>query len=85
MFVRPIASECNRNIFVTGDQALARGESIALAPKSNAVYTAWGAVSEDIENTRAEPVPLHLRNVPTKLMRDLKYGSQLSVPILSES
>jgi putative ATPase len=58
-----------------GELALAQAAAyLALAPKSNAVYTAWNAVSEDIENTRAEPVPLHLRNAPTKLMRDLNYG-----------
>jgi putative ATPase len=58
-----------------GELALAQAAAyLALAPKSNAVYTAWGAVTEDIENTRAEPVPLHLRNAPTKLMRDLDYG-----------
>jgi putative ATPase len=58
-----------------GELALAQAAAyLALAPKSNAVYTAWGAVSEDIENTRAEPVPLHLRNAPTKLLRDLNYG-----------
>jgi putative ATPase len=58
-----------------GELALAQAAAyLALAPKSNAVYTAWGAVQDDIENTRAEPVPLHLRNAPTKLMRDLNYG-----------
>jgi putative ATPase len=58
-----------------GELALAQAAAyLALAPKSNAVYTAWGAINEDIENTRAEPVPLHLRNAPTKLMRDLNYG-----------
>ena len=58
-----------------GELALAQAAAyLALAPKSNAVYTAWGAVTADIENTRAEPVPLHLRNAPTKLMRDLNYG-----------
>jgi putative ATPase len=58
-----------------GELALAQAAAyLALAPKSNAVYTAWGAITEDIENTRAEPVPLHLRNAPTKLMRDLNYG-----------
>jgi putative ATPase len=60
-----------------GELALAQAAAyLALAPKSNAVYTAWGAVTEDIENTRAEPVPLHLRNAPTKLMRDLNYGKE---------
>jgi putative ATPase len=47
---------------------------LALAPKSNAVYTAYGAVQADIESTRQEPVPLHLRNAPTKLMKELDYG-----------
>ena len=58
-----------------GDLALAQAVVyLALAPKSNAVYTAYGAVRADIEATRAEPVPLHLRNAPTKLMRELDYG-----------
>ncbi|HZY73729.1 MAG TPA: replication-associated recombination protein A [Edaphobacter sp.] len=47
---------------------------LALAPKSNAVYTAYSAVKTDIEATAAEPVPLHLRNAPTKLMKSLDYG-----------
>ena len=47
---------------------------LALAPKSNAVYTAYGAVKADIEATAAEPVPLHLRNAPTRLMKELDYG-----------
>jgi putative ATPase len=47
---------------------------LALAPKSNAVYVAYGAVRADIEATAAEPVPLHLRNAPTKLMKSLDYG-----------
>jgi len=47
---------------------------LALAPKSNAVYTAYNAVRADIEATAAEPVPLHLRNAPTKLMKELDYG-----------
>ncbi len=49
---------------------------LALAPKSNAVYTAYGAVLADIEATAAEPVPLHLRNAPTKLMKELDYGKE---------
>ena len=58
-----------------GDLALAQAVVyLALAPKSNAVYTAYGAVLEDIEATAAEPVPLHLRNAPTKLMKELDYG-----------
>ncbi|MFP5276483.1 MAG: replication-associated recombination protein A [Acidobacteriota bacterium] len=58
-----------------GDLALAEAVVyLALAPKSNAVYTAYGAVQEDIERTRQEPVPLHLRNAPTKLMKELGYA-----------
>jgi putative ATPase len=58
-----------------GDLALAQAVVyLALAPKSNAVYTAYGAVLADIEATAAEPVPLHLRNAPTRLMKSLDYG-----------
>jgi putative ATPase len=58
-----------------GELALAQAVVyLALAPKSNAVYTAFNAVRQDVETTRAEPVPLHLRNAPTKLMRELDYG-----------
>jgi len=58
-----------------GDLALAQAVVyLALAPKSNAVYVAYGAVQADIEATRQEPVPLHLRNAPTKLMKELDYG-----------
>lgn len=47
---------------------------LALAPKSNALYTAYGAVRDDVMRTRNEPVPVHLRNAPTGLMRNLGYG-----------
>lgn len=47
---------------------------LALAPKSNAIYTAYSAVQADIQATAAEPVPLHLRNAPTRLMKELDYG-----------
>jgi len=58
-----------------GDLALAQAVVyLALAPKSNAVYTAYAAVQADIEATAAEPVPLHLRNAPTRLMKSLDYG-----------
>ena len=58
-----------------GDLALAEAVVyLALAPKSNAVYLAFKAAQADVETTRAEPVPLHLRNAPTKLMRELDYG-----------
>jgi putative ATPase len=60
-----------------GELALAQAVVyLALAPKSNAVYTAYGAVKADIEATAAEPVPLHLRNAPTKLMKELNYGKE---------
>jgi len=47
---------------------------LALAPKSNALYTAYGAVQEDVENTAAQPVPLHIRNAVTSLMKKVGYG-----------
>jgi putative ATPase len=58
-----------------GDLALAEAVVyLCLAPKSNSVYTAYGAVQQEIEQIRQEPVPLHLRNAPTKLMKELEYG-----------
>ncbi len=58
-----------------GDLALAEAVVyLSLAPKSNSVYTAWGAVQEEIEHTRQEPVPMHLRNAPTRLMKEIDYG-----------
>ena len=47
---------------------------LATAPKSNALYAAYSTVQEDVARTRADPVPLHLRNAPTPLMRNLGYG-----------
>jgi putative ATPase len=47
---------------------------LALAPKSNAVYRAYGAAAEKARETGSLPVPAHLRNAPTKLMKDLGYG-----------
>jgi len=47
---------------------------LALAPKSNALYTAYGAVARDLEQTRTDPVPLHLRNPVTRLMKHEGYG-----------
>src|SRR6202050_2882536 len=47
---------------------------LSVAPKSNALYTAYSAVQQDVEQTAAEPVPLHLRNAPTGLMKGLGYG-----------
>ncbi|MBV8584108.1 MAG: replication-associated recombination protein A, partial [Candidatus Eremiobacteraeota bacterium] len=47
---------------------------LALAPKSNSVGRAYGAAAADVQKTRNEPVPLHLRNAPTPLMEQLGYG-----------
>ncbi len=58
-----------------GNLALAQAVVyLSVAPKSNALYTAYGSVQEDVERTAAESVPLHLRNAPTKLMKGLGYG-----------
>jgi putative ATPase len=58
-----------------GNLALAQAAVyLSLAPKSNAVYTAYGEVQQDLKNTIAEPVPLHLRNAVTGLMRNVGYG-----------
>ncbi len=58
-----------------GNLALAEAAVyLALAPKSNALYTAYGAARDDLQNTIAEPVPPHLRNPVTGLMRHLGYG-----------
>jgi putative ATPase len=58
-----------------GDLALAEAVVyLCLAPKSNSVYTAYGAVQTEVEQTRQEPVPLHLRNAPTRLMKELGYA-----------
>ncbi len=58
-----------------GNLALAQAAVyLSLAPKSNALYTGYGAVHEDLQNTISEPVPLHLRNAVTGLMSHLGYG-----------
>jgi putative ATPase len=58
-----------------GNLALAQAVVyLSLAPKSNAVYTAYGAVQEDVQKTEADPVPLHLRNAVTGLMKNIGYG-----------
>src|ERR1700674_2922669 len=58
-----------------GNLALAQAAVyLSLAPKSNALYTGYGSVTKDLESTRAEPVPLHLRNAPTGLMKNIGYG-----------
>ena len=58
-----------------GNLALAQAVVyLSVAPKSNALYTAYGDVKQDVEQTSADPVPLHLRNAPTALMKGLGYG-----------
>ena len=58
-----------------GELALAQATLyLALAPKSNAVYVALDAATADVRERPAEPVPLHIRNAPTRLMKDLGYG-----------
>jgi putative ATPase len=47
---------------------------LALAPKSNSIYRAWSTARQDVEQTRNDPVPLHLRNAVTGLMKGLGYG-----------
>jgi putative ATPase len=47
---------------------------LAVAPKSNAVYAAYNAVREFVSRDSSRPVPMHLRNAPTRLMKDLGYG-----------
>jgi putative ATPase len=58
-----------------GNTALAQAAIyLATAPKSNAVYEAYARAAADAHHDVAQPVPLHLRNAPTKLMKDLGYG-----------
>jgi putative ATPase len=58
-----------------GELALAQATLyLALAPKSNAAYVAFNEAKADVQERPAEPVPLHIRNAPTSLMRDLGYG-----------
>ncbi len=58
-----------------GDQALAQlALYLALAPKSDAAYQALNQANAIIETTVAEPVPLHLRNAPTRLMKEMGYA-----------
>ena len=58
-----------------GNTALAQAAIyLATAPKSNAVYEAYNRAAADAQTDIAEPVPLHLRNAPTKLMKELAYG-----------
>src|SRR5512132_1716164 len=59
-----------------GELALAQATIyLAMAPKSNAVYVAHNEAKADVAERPTEPVPLHIRNAPTGLMRDLGYGA----------
>jgi putative ATPase len=53
---------------------------LATAPKSNALYTGYAGVQQDIQTLPALPVPLHLRNAPTSLMKGLGYGRGYKYP-----
>ena len=58
-----------------GDLVLAQvAVYLAMAPKSDSVYRAFAQVKQDVQQTIADPVPLHLRNAPTRLMKELGYG-----------
>jgi putative ATPase len=60
-----------------GELALAEAALyLALAPKSNAAYVAFGAARDAVQATGTQPVPLHLRNAPTRLMKQLGYGRE---------
>ncbi len=64
-----------------GELALAQAAIyLACAPKSNAVYRAYGLAREEIARTGARPVPFHLRNAPTRLMKALGYGKDYLYP-----
>jgi len=64
-----------------GELALAQAAvHLAAAPKSNALYTAYGAVRKAIKETGALPVPKHLRNAPTRLMEEMGYGDGYRYP-----
>jgi putative ATPase len=75
----PLAMSAQQAVHFLGlpEGALALAEIavyLALAPKSNAVYRGYGQALRDVEETRNDPVPMHLRNAPTQMMRDLGFG-----------
>jgi putative ATPase len=60
-----------------GELAIAQAVAyLAVAPKSNAVYKAWNTVKKRVQETGSLEVPLHLRNAPTKLMKEQGYGAE---------
>ena len=64
-----------------GELALAQAAVyLATAPKSNRIYTAWQKATRDAEAGGTQPVPLHLRNAPTRMMKDLGYGKEYKYP-----
>jgi putative ATPase len=76
----PLAMAAQQALHLQGmpEGALAIAEAVAYlaaAPKSNAIYTAYKAALADVRETRNDPVPIHLRNAPTGLMKDLGYGA----------
>ena len=58
---------------------------LATAPKSNRIYTALGNAQHAVQATRNDPVPLHIRNAPTKLMQELNYGKDYEYDHNSEN
>jgi putative ATPase len=75
----PLAMATQQAVHFIGmpEGALALAELVvylALAPKSNAIYRAWDAVRRDVDETRNDPVPDHLRNAPTALMKAEGFG-----------
>lgn len=75
----PIAIAAQQAVHTMGmpEASLALAEAVAfmaLSPKSNAIYLAYKEAAKDVQDTRNDPVPLHLRNAPTKLMKNLGYG-----------
>jgi len=78
-FALPLAIAAQQAVHFMGmpEGALALAEItayLAAAPKSNALYIAYGQAQTDVKETRNDPVPLHLRNAPTGLMKDLGYS-----------
>ena len=64
-----------------GELALAQAAVyLAAAPKSNRVYAAWSKATADVEAGGSHPVPLHLRNAPTRMMKEMGYGKEYKYP-----